>query len=62
MPRRRNGDWGRDASWNAGRVLGTRALVQAFEAGKIENIARMNRDYLKAALTYREETAPAGSA
>lgn len=29
---------------------------------KIENIARMNRDYLKAALTYREEAAPAGAA
>jgi succinate dehydrogenase / fumarate reductase, iron-sulfur subunit len=29
---------------------------------KIENIARMNRDYLKAAITYREENAPAGAA
>lgn len=28
---------------------------------KLENIARMNRDYLKAALTYREETAAAGA-
>lgn len=28
---------------------------------KLENIARMNRDYLKAALTYREETATAGA-
>ena len=29
---------------------------------KLENIARMNRDYLKAAITYREESAPAGAA
>lgn len=28
---------------------------------KLENIARMNRDYLKAAITYREETAAAGA-
>jgi succinate dehydrogenase / fumarate reductase, iron-sulfur subunit len=29
---------------------------------KLENIARMNRDYLKAAITYREENASAGGA
>jgi succinate dehydrogenase / fumarate reductase iron-sulfur subunit len=29
---------------------------------KIENIARMNRDYLKAAIKYREENAAAGAA
>lgn len=29
---------------------------------KIENIARMNRDYLKAAIAYREESAAAGGA
>lgn len=29
---------------------------------KLENIARMNRDYLKAAIRYREESAPAGAA
>ena len=28
---------------------------------KLENIARMNRDYLKAAITYREQTAAAGA-
>jgi succinate dehydrogenase / fumarate reductase iron-sulfur subunit len=28
---------------------------------KIENIARLNRDYLKAALTYREETSGGGA-
>lgn len=29
---------------------------------KLENIARMNRDYLKAAITYREESSSAGAA
>jgi succinate dehydrogenase / fumarate reductase iron-sulfur subunit len=28
---------------------------------RIENIARMNRDYLKAVATYREESAVAGA-
>jgi succinate dehydrogenase / fumarate reductase iron-sulfur subunit len=28
---------------------------------KIENIARMNRDYLKAALTYRQESQGGGA-